>query len=207
MRTLLFTESYLLSTIIIIILVLCILYNYKILTYGCLLLLLLLMYFYRFPNRIIKNKDNMNILSPSDGKIVKIIKERDYYKIIVFLSIFDVHIQWYPINGIITHSEYKTGKFNLAYILEKSDYNEKYITEIKNSNGKIRVVQIAGMVARRIVNNSKINKKVKQGDYMGMIKLSSRIDIYLPVNNVKLLVKKGDKIYGNQTKIGEWINK
>tara|TARA_B100001758_G_scaffold124711_1_gene107328 strand:- start:1997 stop:2494 length:498 start_codon:yes stop_codon:yes gene_type:complete len=165
------------------------------------------MYFYRFPNRIIKNKDNMNILSPSDGKIVKIIKERDYYKIIVFLSIFDVHIQWYPINGIITHSEYKTGKFNLAYILEKSDYNEKYITEIKNSNGKIRVVQIAGMVARRIVNNSKINKKVKQGDYMGMIKLSSRIDIYLPVNNVKLLVKKGDKIYGNHTKIGEWINK
>lgn len=207
MRTLLFKESNLLSTILMVVLVLSILYNYTILTYGSLLLLLLLIYFYRIPNRIIQNKDDMNILSPSDGTIVKIIKHRDYYKIIVFLSIFDVHIQWYPINGIITRTEYKPGKFNLAYILEKSDYNEKYITEIKNSYGQIRVDQIAGMVARRIVNNSKIKKKVNQGDYMGMIKLSSRIDIYLPVNNVILLVKKDDKVYGNQTKIGKWINK
>lgn len=158
MRTLLFKESNLLSTILMVVLVLSILYNYTILTYGSLLLLLLLIYFYRIPNRIIQNKDDMNILSPSDGTIVKIIKHRDYYKIIVFLSIFDVHIQWYPINGIITRTEYKPGKFNLAYILEKSDYNEKYITEIKNSYGQIRVDQIAGMVARRIVNNSKKSK-------------------------------------------------
>jgi phosphatidylserine decarboxylase len=128
------------------------------------------------------------------------------YKITIYLSIFDVHTQWFPVSGEITSITRKEGEFNLAHILEKSEYNERVTTIIQphKIRGSVRVDQIAGQIARRIVNWSKKNTNVHRGTLLGMIKLSSRVDLYLPVNNVRLHVKKGDKVKGNETSIGTW---
>jgi phosphatidylserine decarboxylase len=128
------------------------------------------------------------------------------YKITIYLSIFDVHTQWFPVSGKITSITRKEGEFNLAHILEKSEYNERFTTIIQPNKirGSVRIDQIAGQVARRIVNWSKKNTNVNRGDLLGMIKLSSRVDLYLPVNNVRLHVKKGDNVKGNETSIGTW---
>lgn len=177
----------------------------------CLVILWSLIYFYRLPMRM-KPIFNENVItSPSDGKVLKITETKDgMYKITIYLSILDVHIQWYPVDGLIRNILYRKGEFNLAHILEKSDFNERMTTIIQNKNGIVRVDQsqeeFAGQVARRIVNKSISNTYVKRGNQMGMIKLSSRVDIYLPSKKVKLFVHEGDRLYGKTTPIGKWNN-
>jgi phosphatidylserine decarboxylase len=164
-----------------------------------------LIYFYRIPKRLKPSFDESFITAPSDGKILNISKTKDeMYKITIYLSILDVHVQWYPVDGLIRNIMYRKGEFNLAHLLEKSDYNERMTTIIQNKKGIVRVDQIAGQVARRIVNKSISNTYVKRGNQMGMIKLSSRVDIYLPINKVKLFVQEGDKLTGKTTPIGKW---
>lgn len=162
--------------------------------------------FYRLPKRLKPRYVDSIITSPSDGKILKISETNDgYYKIAIYLSPLDVHIQWYPVDGIIKNTLYKKGVFNLAYVLEKSDYNERMSTIIQSNKGVVRVDQIAGQVARRIVNWSISNSYVKRGNLMGMIKLSSRVDIYLPKNKVKLFVNENDRVTGKLSAIAQWI--
>lgn len=158
-----------------------------------------LLYFYRYPPRDSSLLDPRSIVSPCDGTILKIEKIQDVYHIKVFLSIWDVHVQWYPVDGRVQSVQHHPGQFNVAYILEKSDYNEKTSTVIQNERGTIRVDQIAGQVANRIVNKSVQDTQVKRGDYMGMIKLSSRVDVFLPASKVKLLCRVKDKVIGNGT--------
>jgi phosphatidylserine decarboxylase len=151
--------------------------------------------------------DESFITSPCDGKVLSITETKDeMYKISIYLSVLDVHIQWYPVDGLIRNVMYRKGEFNLAHILEKSDYNERMTTIIQNKNGIVRVDQIAGQVARRIVNKSISNTYVKRGNRMGMIKLSSRVDIFLPVKKVKLFINEGDTVSGKTTPIGKWKN-
>lgn len=161
-----------------------------------------LAYFYRHPVRVNNTSDD-TIVSPCDGTVLEVLKERDTYRIVVFLSIWNVHIQWYPIDGKIIDVKHKPGEFNLAYLLEKSDYNEQCVTTIQHNEGfVVKVCQIAGQVARRIVNRSRVGSTVCKGEHMGMIKLSSRVDIIVP-STVNLLVKRNDKVYGNQTMLAK----
>lgn len=202
MRTLFFTES--LSMFNLIISIALLNYKKKEVVVICFICLMFLMYFYRYPYRNSSMCKRESIVSPSDGTILAIQRTKDHYHIKVFLSIFDVHVQWYPVDGRIIKTQYKPGEFNIAYILDKSDYNEKMTTVIQHTKGLVRVDQIAGQIATRIVNKSVKDTHIKRGDYMGMIKLSSRVDIFLPISNVKLLCNVNDKVIGNETILAEW---
>jgi phosphatidylserine decarboxylase len=207
MKTLLFSESYLIASLTLFTLLVSILLKQKIILFITTIIFLFLMFFFRVPNRTLSLEINKNdyIISPCDGTILKIEEEGNQIKIITFLSIFNVHVQWYPIDGYIKRLEHKNGEFNMANILEKSEYNEKFITEIENDKGIVKLDQVAGQIACRIVNKSVLNDYVKSGDYMGMIKFSSRVNIYLPKDKVELLVKENDKIFGKETLIAKWI--
>ncbi len=206
MKTLLFSESYLIASITLFTLLISILLRIKMLLFITTIIFLFLMFFFRLPNRKLSDAIDKRdyIISPCDGTILKIEEEGDKIKIITFLSVFNVHVQWYPIDGYIKKAEHKDGEFNMANMLEKSEYNERFTTEIENDKGVVRMDQIAGLIARRIVNKSVLNEYVKSGDYMGIIKFSSRVDIYLPKNKVEILVKENEKIFGKETLIAKW---
>lgn len=161
--------------------------------------------FYRLPTRISPKYSNKIILSPCDGKILSIKKTKVHYKISIYLNLLDVHIQWFPTHGIIRKVKHKKGTFNMAHILEKSDYNEKNTTIIQNEYGFARIDQIAGQFVRRIVSWNKPNTEINRGDLLGMIKLSSRVDIYLPIKKVKLYISENEKVIGNITPLGTWL--
>lgn len=204
MKTLLFKES--LDIVVVLCLLMFIFKQYNSVFIFCIVLILMLVFFYRLPSRSKPSFDNRFITAPSDGKVLKITKTKDnMYKISIYLSIFDVHTQWYPVDGVIRNVIYKKGSFNLAHILEKSDYNERMTTIIQNKKGIVRVDQIAGQIARRIVNNSISNTYIKRGNLMGMIKLSSRVDIYLPSNKIELIVQPNERIIGKITPIAKWL--
>jgi phosphatidylserine decarboxylase len=165
-----------------------------------------LIYFYRLPENELPNYSKNIITSPAHGTIVDVqTDDKQFYKIVIYLNIFDVHVQWYPTHGTITDKIYKKGEFNLAYLLEKSQYNEKLTTKIKNEFGEVRIDQIAGQLARRISNWGVLKNNVRRGDPMGMIKLSSRVDIYLPKKKVKLLISNNTRVFGNISTIAQWI--
>ncbi|HOK39919.1 MAG TPA: phosphatidylserine decarboxylase family protein [bacterium] len=170
----------------------------------------LVLNFFRDPERNINLKNRKLIVSPADGTITKIeynIEEKEYRKepsirVSIFMSVTDVHIQRMPIDGVIEYMNYKKGEFKSVLNEDAQLNNEKLLTGIKTENNeKITVVQIAGLIARRIVSLLKINDKVKQGERIGYIRFGSRVDIYLP-QNTKLFVIEGQEVKGNLTIIG-----
>ena len=163
-------------------------------------------YFFRDPNRIIPLDDF--IVSPADGTITYIgetnapldIENNNevYTKVSIFLSIFDVHVNRMPIDGTIKEIKYIPGKFINATLDKSSEQNEKNIIKISNGKYDYFVVQIAGLIARRIVCNVNKNQDLKKGERIGIIKFGSRVDLYLPKSN-KVLVSKGQKVLGGET--------
>ena len=163
-------------------------------------------YFFRDPNRIIPLDDF--IVSPADGTITYIGETNNpldieknnevYTKVSIFLSIFDVHVNRMPIEGTIKEIKYIPGKFINATLDKSSEQNEKNIIKISNGTYDYFVVQIAGLIARRIVCNVNKNQDLKKGDRIGIIKFGSRVDLYLPKSN-KVLVSKGQKVIGGET--------
>ena len=163
-------------------------------------------YFFRDPNRIVP-LDSF-IVSPADGTITYIgdantpfdIENSNqlYTKVSIFLSIFDVHVNRMPIDGTIKEIKYIPGKFINATLDKSSEQNEKNIIKISNGNYDYFVVQIAGLIARRIVCNVNKNQDLKKGERIGIIKFGSRVDLYLPKSN-KVLVSKGQKVIGGET--------
>jgi len=127
-----------------------------------------------------------------------------YTKVSIFLSIFNVHIQRLPISGEVTKVDYIEGKFINATLDKASDENERLKITIKNGNNLIYVTQIAGLIARRIVNYVKPNENINQGERYGIIKFGSRVDIEFP-NNFKLLVNEGQQCIGGETIIAQDI--
>lgn len=198
MKTLLFSESYYLYILISLICFLFVIqYKNKMILIILVYLIVIgfLMYFYRIPDRNCSNK-NLEITSPADGTILGIYKKSDGKKgIAIYLSLSDVHVQYIPYNGIIVDQKYKPGEFYPAGLFNKSKYNEKSIIDIKTDHGIIKVQQIAGILANRIVTIPEVGDRVKKGEVYGMIKLSSRVDLILP-ENAEILVKKGDKVTG-----------
>ena len=163
-------------------------------------------FFFRDPNRTIP-LDGF-IVSPADGTITYIgdpntpfdIENNNqlYTKVSIFLSIFDVHVNRMPIDGTIKEIKYIPGKFINATLDKSSKQNEKNIIKINNGKYDYFVVQIAGLIARRIVCNVNINQDLKKGERIGIIKFGSRVDLYLPKSN-KVLVSKGQKVIGGET--------
>ena len=172
-----------------------------------LVLLIFTFYFFRDPERVVPLGDDI-LVSPADGLITNISETKEgkktYTKVSIFLSIFNVHIQRLPISGTIAKVDYIEGKFINATLDKASDENERLRITIKNSNNLIYVTQIAGLIARRIVNYVKPNENVNQGERYGIIKFGSRVDIEFP-NNFKILVNEGQQCIGGETVIAQEI--
>ncbi len=193
------------ALIILFLLVVFFYFIYKPLFILSLILLIFTFYFFRDPERVVPIGDDI-LVSPADGLITNIteIKEgkKTYIKVSIFLSIFNVHIQRLPISGEVTKVDYIEGKFINATLDKASDENERLKITIKNGNNLIYVTQIAGLIARRIVNYVKLNENINQGERYGIIKFGSRVDIEFP-NNFKLLVNEGQQCIGGETIIAQ----
>ncbi|MAU63120.1 MAG: phosphatidylserine decarboxylase family protein [Flavobacteriaceae bacterium] len=158
--------------------------------------------FFRNPKRETVLNDN-HVISSVDGKvvIVKKVYEKEYFKderiqVSVFMSPLNVHVTRYPTSGIIKFSKYHPGKYLVAWLPKSSELNERTTVVIENKVfNEILYRQIAGAVARRIVNYAEIGKNIVQGNDSGFIKFGSRVDVFLPVDS-NILVKVGDKVKG-----------
>ena len=164
-------------------------------------------YFFRDPERIIIEDDNY-LVSPADGEVIKVeeidgpkelgLENKRFNKISIFMNIFDCHVNRTPCTGKIEEILYKPGKFVNASLDKASEDNERNYFKIKDPhNNDIIVVQIAGLVARRIVCESNKDQQLKQGDRIGMIRFGSRADIYY--ENYEPLVKVGQKAISGET--------
>ena len=170
-----------------------------------LILFVFILWFFRNPKRnILKNPEI--ILSPADGKVVLIeeVEEVEFFnekkiKVSIFLYPLDIHVNRYPVSGKVLYSKYHKGKYLVAWHPKSSDKNERSTIVIENKKfGKIMYRQIAGAVARRVVNYAKVDSIVEQGDDSGFIKFGSRVDIFLS-KDCKLKVYVGDKVKGGIT--------
>ena len=163
---------------------------------------LLILQFFRNPKRNTKLNDS-NIISSVDGKVVIIKKifEKEYFKderiqVSVFMSPINVHVTRHPVSGTVKFSKYHPGKYLVAWLPKSSELNERTTVVVNNETfGDIMFRQIAGALARRIVNYSKTGLNVVQGSDSGFIKFGSRVDLFLPLD-AKVLVNVGDKIKG-----------
>ena len=164
-------------------------------------------YFFRDPERVIIGNDNY-LVSPADGEVIKVeevdgpkelgLENKKFKKISVFMNVFDCHVNRTPCAGRIEEILYKPGKFVNASLDKASEDNERNYFKIKDPhNNDIIVVQIAGLVARRIVCESNKDQELKQGDRIGMIRFGSRADIYY--ENYEPLVKVGQKAISGET--------
>ena len=173
------------------------------------IVLVLILQFFRNPKRNTKLNDEL-IISPVDGKVVAIEKvfEKEYFKderiqISIFMSPINVHVTRYAASGSIKFSKYHPGKYLVAWHPKSSEKNERTTVVIDNENfGEILYRQIAGAVARRIVNYAKVGDEVVQGEDAGFIKFGSRVDLYFPIGT-PINVKLGDKAIGNKTVISK----
>ena len=170
-------------------------------------ILVLVLQFFRNPTRVADNSDN-HILAPVDGKVVVIeeVYEPEYFKdkrlmVSIFMSPINVHVTRYALNGIVKYSKYHPGKYLVAWHPKASEENERTTVVINNRvYGEVMYRQIAGALARRIVNYAQEGMRVVQGKDAGFIKFGSRVDLYLPLGT-EVNVKIGEKAIGNKTVI------
>ncbi len=171
------------------------------------ILLILILQFFRNPKRITPINDK-HLIAPVDGKvvIVKEVYEKEYFKdmrlqISIFMSPLNVHVTRYTMSGFVKFSKYHPGKYLVAWHPKSSELNERTSVVIENDKfGEILYRQIAGAVARRIVNYAEIGKKVVQGEDAGFIKFGSRVDLFLPLET-NIDVKVNDTVKGGVQKI------
>ena len=174
---------------------------------GLAVLTLFSLYFFRDPQRIPPN-DN-GFLSPADGKVVQIINVEDEEigpakQISIFLSVFNVHRQRVPLSGKVISKNNNSGKFLAAFNHKASLDNEQTIVTFETEMGKkYKIKQIAGLIARRILNYMEPGIMVQQGERLGFIRFGSRVDIIVPTD-FQIKVSLGDAVLGNQTIIGRF---
>ena len=164
-------------------------------------------YFFRDPERVIIDDDNY-LVSPADGEVIKVedvdgpkevgLENKKFKKISIFMNVFDCHVNRTPCSGVVEDILYKPGKFLNASFDKASEDNERNYYKIKDPHGNdIIVVQIAGLIARRIVCETNKDQKLNQGDRIGMIRFGSRADVYY--ENYEPLVKIGQKTISGET--------
>ncbi|MBR2325933.1 MAG: phosphatidylserine decarboxylase family protein [Alistipes sp.] len=164
--------------------------------------------FFREPRRV-HIHDNDLVFSPCDGRVVvtELVKDDEYFdgeekmQVSIFMGITNVHINWFPVGGLVKYFKYHPGRFLVAWHPKSSTENERTTTVVETPSGvEVLFRQIAGVVARRVVSYIKVGENVAQNSVCGFIKFGSRIDILLP-KDAKLLVEIGDKVVGTQTPI------
>jgi len=168
-------------------------------------------YFFRDPERISINDDNY-LVSPADGTIIQVqetqgpkelnLEDKKFTKVGIFMNVFDCHVNRIPCDGKISEILYKPGKFLNASLDKASEDNERNYYKVINAQGEdIIVVQIAGLIARRIISESKKDQTLKQGNRIGMIRFGSRVDVYF--ENYTTLVKVNQKTIAGETLIAK----
>lgn len=181
----------------------------KITQISTLVFMVLILQFFRNPKRNTILNDNQ-IIAPVDGKVVVIeeIEEPEFFKdkriqVSIFMSPINVHVTRYAMSGEIKYSKYHSGKYLVAWHPKASTENERTTVVIENNSfGKILYRQIAGALAKRIVNYAKVGDTVLQGTDAGFIKFGSRVDVFLPIGT-KINVKLGEKVVGGVKVIAE----
>jgi len=176
------------------------------------LIFLFVVRFFRSPFRPLLTDEN-TIYAPADGTVLVIeeTNEDEYFnekriQVSIFMSVWNVHINWFPISGIIKYFKYHPGKFLVARLPKSSTENERTTVVIEdNKKRQILVRQIAGIVARRIISYAKEGAEVKQNSELGFIRFGSRVDVFLPLD-AEVKVKLGDKTTGTNTVIAELIS-
>lgn len=170
-------------------------------------------WFFRDPDRFIdmETENDKAIISPADGKVIKVenFLDEEYRMeesqiVSIFMNVFDVHVNRYPVKGKVEYVNYKKGKFLAAWNDKASEFNEQSVIGIKSGNNMITVKQIAGLVAKRIVCFADVGDEVEQGQKLGLIKFGSRVDLILPIN-CDLKVKVGDRVKAGETVLGEFF--
>lgn len=164
------------------------------------------LYFFREPSRPVITDPNL-IYAPADGKIVVVepVVEKEFFgneriQVSVFMSLTNVHINWYPLSGTIEYFKYHPGKYLAAWHPKSSEENERTTVVVKGEKHTVLFRQIAGLIARRIVCYAKHGDMVGQNTKCGFIKFGSRVDIFLP-SGTEVFVKPGEIVMGSQTPI------
>ena len=165
-------------------------------------------YFFRDPERTGVRGDQV-VVAPADGKVV-LIQEVDEpafmggraKRISIFMNVFNVHVNRYPVSGTVAYVKYNAGKFLNAAAEKSSLENEQMSVGVETPRGRVLTRQIAGLIARRIVTYSKLGETVQQGDRMGLIRFGSRVDVFVPMD-AKILVKIGEAPVAGTTVIAE----
>lgn len=165
--------------------------------------------FFRIPNRKLTINSDL-IIAPADGKVVVIeeVFDEEYFKekrlqVSIFMSPANVHVNRNPISGTIVYNQYHKGKYLVAWDPKSSTQNERHSVVIKNKGKEILVKQIAGALAKRIVNYSSVGQEVKQGEELGFIKFGSRVDLLLPIDT-QLNVSLNQVVKGGVSIVGKW---
>jgi len=176
---------------------------------ATLFLLLFIISFFRVPKRKLTVQENA-IVAPADGKVVVIeeVQADEYFtdrriQVSIFMSPLNVHVNRNPVTGEVVYNQYHKGKYLVAWHPKSSTENERHSVVYKKDGKEILVKQIAGAVAKRIVNYLQTGQQVKQAEEMGFIKFGSRVDLLLPLD-AKILVKIGDTPEGGVTVIATW---
>jgi len=172
------------------------------LSFGIFCIFIFCLIFFRDPRREVPNEKNI-IISPADGLITNIVKMNDTeigdaILISIFLNVYNVHVNRMPIDGKVIKVVNMPGKFLAAFDHKSSDENERTEILFDSEIGKIKVKQIAGLIAKRIICYAKQGEKIKIGERLGYIRFGSRTDLIIP-KDVNLMVKTGDKVKGNKT--------
>lgn len=208
LKIILFTLFLLALSNLVLVFIFPVIYIYHILFWVfCAVILVLVLRFFRKPGRGL-NPGDSDVLSSADGVVVAIeeVDEPEYFherriQVSVFMSIHNVHINWYPISGTVAYYKYHPGSYLIAHHPKSSTENERTTVVVEDASGrKILLRQIAGMVARRIVCYAKEGEAIQQGQEVGFIKFGSRVDIFLPLD-AELRVNLGDKVKGRITVI------
>ena len=172
------------------------------------ILFLLTLNFFRSPRRLFTGDPTDAVVASADGKVVALeeVFEDEFLhcrciQLSVFMSIFNVHANWFPVNGIVEATAHNNGRFQAAYLPKSSTENERSAVLIRTADGnRVLVRQIAGAVARRIVTYAEAGTEANIEDHLGFIKFGSRVDLYLPLNS-EIFVKIGDCTIGGITQV------
>lgn len=175
----------------------------------CASLLVFVTYFFRNPTRVVEVTDDNLLVCPADGRVVVVepTQENEYFhekrlQVSIFMSPFNVHANWYPVEGTVLVSEHQDGRHQGAWLPKSSTENERSLVVIETpSKVQLAVRQIAGAMARRIVTYAKAGHQAQRNEHMGFIKFGSRVDMYLPLDT-EIFVKVGEAVTGNETIIG-----
>jgi len=182
------------------------------LAFALTLIALWVAYFFRDPQRLGERGERL-VISPADGKVVLIkeVDEQEFLKekairISIFMNVFNVHVNRYPVSGIVRLVDRKSGRFMNAAADSASMENEQTSIGLESGSNHILVKQIAGLIARRIVTDAKEGDHVQQGERMGLIRFGSRVDVFVPIGTT-LRVKVGDVTYAGSSVIAELVGR